>query len=448
MQKPGKPSMITNRTKDHMHQPTTQSQEIFSPDTSPTIPLIKLPLSSSKSDQVRENDKPSQRTADEDESDESEPLEVNASESPSVTMSKSPKDLLFPSVDYFPSSVGSPAAADYAPSINVRIAGSDLIQDVFLSPIVERPPSPTSVPLEDAETRTEQLTFALRPPPHLSRARRQPGRMPFQQDTNEGKPKERDNNSSAVSPRFMALRKLSEAGVLPPLILDHDKSGSAGHFQTQLLQRIDEIVQVNLREILGKTSQRVDTPPSQQDEELESLRKRQIELENQVSNLRLQNIGLERQLMEMEVVKARNTELEAEVEKLQQSTKTKKKTEWAEAVESDNEEEIRAELEQSCIQAKCQALEQQHADLMQVTEGCEAELARLQEENTTLRQIERVNMIQIEHLQRALDKKSTRRRRTKQEEFVTDDGHLTFTTEIDGRLSQYTIKLPNTQTTN
>ena len=135
------------------------------------------------------------------------------------------------------------------PTINVRIAGGDIIQDVFLTPIVERPPSTPHhhnhrnnswIEHETYQTRSdeEQLMhgvhpFSLRPPPHLMRSRRQSkttqqgaiDSRPFnlQQQIsssstlsdgpeNKSQASSKNSSTSAVSPRFMALRKLSESG--------------------------------------------------------------------------------------------------------------------------------------------------------------------------------------------------------------------------------------------
>lgn len=146
------------------------------------------------------------------------------------------------------------------PTISVRIAGSDVIQDVILSPMVERPPAwmhhdGSSYPRENSQTRTsdeESLygahAFPLRPPPHLIRSRRtsritshppsvhqdhyhassspmdrrrsslnQQQQQQQQEKEHEVKPQtstSKSSGTSAVSPRFMALRKLSESGMV------------------------------------------------------------------------------------------------------------------------------------------------------------------------------------------------------------------------------------------
>jgi hypothetical protein len=84
-------------------------------------------------------------------------------------------------------------------------------------------------------------------------------------------------------------------------------------------------------------------------------------------------------------------------------------------------------------------------DLLQALNSKEDEIKRL-------KQAGRVSHIQLNHLQQELDKTQTKRVHTpppqkqqQQKEFATKDGYLTFTTEINGRPSTYSIKIPNQQ---
>lgn len=137
------------------------------------------------------------------------------------------------------------------PTISVRIAGSDVIQDVILSPMVERPPAWMQHHEENSQTRIldeESLygahAFPLRPPPHLIRSRRtsritshppsvhqdhhhpspvdkrrsslnqQQQQQEREHDIKPQTSTSKSSGTSAVSPRFMALRKLSESGMV------------------------------------------------------------------------------------------------------------------------------------------------------------------------------------------------------------------------------------------
>ncbi|KAI7860715.1 hypothetical protein BDC45DRAFT_529346 [Circinella umbellata] len=208
----------------------------------------------------------------------------------------------------------TPTTEPDPPTINVRIAGGDIIQDVFLSPIVERPPSTPHhrnnswIEHETYQTRSDEEhllhgvhPFSLRPPPHLMRSRRQSkttqhglidGR-PFnlQQQVsststlsdgpeNKSQASSKNSSTSAVSPRFMALRKLSESGLIapyakppppPPPPTAHSSSENSSiapdttdlNFnnlnEQRLLDRIDEIIESrlksNISEILWRATE-------------------------------------------------------------------------------------------------------------------------------------------------------------------------------------------------
>ncbi|KAI9030991.1 hypothetical protein CLU79DRAFT_732397 [Phycomyces nitens] len=291
------------------------------------------------------------------------------------------------------------------PITNVRLMGSTIISDPLLSPMIdlgndfkakynwngpnrpknEKAPVATSAdvsPLEKERPRRSTIDvlppqpkgyepFSLRPPPQVLKSRRASRNgLPASEKPNFNTTRRerassrsqgtntdpKNSSSSAVSPRFMALRKLSEAGMLPCL-----SSLAKGHtlenyetFQNQLLQRIDEAietqVQSNIRQILWKASEshmdarrfwedqknemfefgaslvkRLETHISatkasqkplktegdpNPNQELETLRRQQIDLENEVNVYRMKHIGLQRQIFEMDLVKERNSELE------------------------------------------------------------------------------------------------------------------------------------------
>jgi DNA repair exonuclease SbcCD ATPase subunit len=106
--------------------------------------------------------------------------------------------------------------------------------------------------------------------------------------------------------------------------------------------------------------------------------------------------------------------------------------------------------------------EKKQVDLLQALNSKEDEIKQLKKAS-------RVGHIQLNHLQQELDKTQTTKRvhtppppppppqkqqqkqqqqkqqQQQQKEFATKDGYLTFTTEINGRLSTYSIKIPNQQ---
>ncbi|KAI8384246.1 uncharacterized protein BYT42DRAFT_254250 [Radiomyces spectabilis] len=217
--------------------------------------------------------------------------------------------------------------------------------------------------------------FALRPPSHMNKSQRHsralsntdviesmtvsPPRPPNPISA-EDEP-EKTNGSSAVSPRFMALRKLSEASMVstgrkqsvakPTSALE-----SFEGFQNQLLRRIDDIIdgqlQSNLAQLLWKATQtQLDTrrfwedqkkemmeyssnmlaklqphaKPPRMDEDraqLAALQAQVNELKQENSGYRRKQIGLERELYEMNMIKARNVELERQCALVQKRNAT------------------------------------------------------------------------------------------------------------------------------
>ncbi|ORY99969.1 hypothetical protein BCR43DRAFT_484635 [Syncephalastrum racemosum] len=632
---------MTARKEALLRLPQTQSREIFSVSAlsdRARIPFIKLP-SATQQDAAPHLDDRKPNRLEEEETDDSDvedveelllelahELDINdkaysrvSKEHPAATPSALTLHkgvFSFPPSDYF--SPGAPflgttgtlssddeanKPADSAgpesepPTISVRIAGGDLIQDVFLSPIVEQQRSPLSrknskveeiIPTEeDQQTKLDVHSppFSLRPPPHLTRSRRtsrtiqQSQQLQQQQQTSaadlspetHSQASSRNSSTSAVSPRFMALRKLSHS--LTPgadMVLDtatshhhhhhyHRESSNAGEDgpgqrqlqqpqrqadtledqQQQLLQKIEVMIEdrllSNVAQIAWRASEsqrswweeqkrelvdlagsilnklegtaQTATPvseaaskiPQKPDPELERLRRQHIDLENEVSTYRMKQIGLQRQLFELDIIKAHNAELESQQDQLRQrntelehaneqhakriqeleqqvAKSSKDGTDWAEAVAADErykelEARYRAQKEES-----------------------ERRMAELEKENRRLKQIENVNQLQLDYLQQELDgrqqqqqqqqqnkktrkanKRATmmaslppkrsqqqqqqhlqvqpprrpssamalsRRESHRQSYFMDEEGHLTFTTEVDGRLSQYTVKMP------
>ncbi|KAI7863665.1 hypothetical protein BDF14DRAFT_1342784 [Spinellus fusiger] len=215
--------------------------------------------------------------------------------------------------------------------------------------------------------------FSLRPPPQLTKTRRgsrqglfnespmhSPVRREREASRSQGASDDaRSNTNSAVSPRFMALRKLSESGMVPTINSSTKRAQQPTDnydvFQTQLLQRIDEAietqVQSNIRQILWKASEshmdarrfweeqknemlefgtsmvkrleahaqatkslrresKAEAGNLAPTQELDLLRKQQIDMENEISTYRIKYINLQRQVFEMDLLRARNNELE------------------------------------------------------------------------------------------------------------------------------------------
>lgn len=188
--------------------------------------------------------------------------------------------------------------------------------------------------------------------------------------------------------------------------------------------------------------------PSNQLEELETLRKQTVELEAQVNSYRINTIKLQRQLFEMELLKTHNAELEKQCDLLR-----RRNTELEEQAEQSQDQHV----------GRIRELEAQVAHLTQVLSMMEdAEKQNLAAAAARRRGsvvdwaeeqgwAEKYRELQARYsrLEKELEKKEQQqqRRRTsspKRSYFMNEQGHLTFTTEINGQLSQYTVKIPTT----
>lgn len=436
------------------------------------------------------------------------------------------------------------------PTINVRIAGGDIIQDVFLSPVGERPPlvQESYQTRPDSDEREVTHPFSLRPPPHLLRSRK--ASRTVQQNLTEpvtvektetrSQASSRNSSSSAVSPRFMALRKLSESGTVSPgdpvffawpLPLKIDpRNKPAGSFEKptnddpgfeqRLLEKISDLIENRLQTTIsqimlqatenqreaqkfweeqkqelmemgtsflskldGFTTPETSSSIRSDSQELETLRKQQIELENELNGFRRKQIELQRQLFDMELLRAHNSELEKQLEQERRQNSER---------EQKNEQRIR-ELESRVAQLSQKVKENRsNTDWADAVAAAEQEakvkdqmvkrIADLEQENKRLQQAESVTKIQLEQLQRELKSSKQRKQQRhsvtagptnttttttptpttptttttasnnsnnkerkashRQSYFMNEEGHLTFTTEINGRLSQYTVKIP------
>jgi hypothetical protein len=163
--------------------------------------------------------------------------------------------------------------------------------------------------------------------------------------------------------------------------------------------------------------------------------------------------------------------------------RTKKKDTWADIMESEDEAKKSAqewaqkyrELQANYFEV-CSKLEKEQEpteDENKLNELNQSITAK-DEEIRHLKQAENVNRIQIDYLQLELDKyqrmnkpdesklknrnmrntqkpsakipavhQRTKTQQPKETGYVTEDGYLTFTTEINGQLSKYTIKIPS-----
>ncbi|KAK4516562.1 uncharacterized protein ATC70_011536 [Mucor velutinosus] len=140
--------------------------------------------------------------------------------------------------------------------------------------------------------------------------------------------------------------------------------------------------------------------------------------------------------------------------------KTKKKPgkqmdNWADMMESEDEAKKSAdewakkyrELQTSYFEA-CMKLEkkQAHSDDEKKIFDLNQSLMERDETIRHLKQAEEVNQIQLNYLQMELNKcheKKKKKAPVGNGGYTTEDGYLTFTTEINGQPSKYTIKIPN-----
>ncbi|GAN02265.1 hypothetical protein MAM1_0019d01706 [Mucor ambiguus] len=140
--------------------------------------------------------------------------------------------------------------------------------------------------------------------------------------------------------------------------------------------------------------------------------------------------------------------------------KTKKKPgkqmdNWADMMESEDEAKKSAdewaqkyrELQTSYFEA-CMKLEkkQVHSDDEKKIFDLNQSLMEKDEMIRHLKQAEEVNKIQLNYLQIELNKCSEKKKKKTPVDnggYTTEDGYLTFTTEINGQASKYTIKIPN-----
>ncbi|KAI9313144.1 hypothetical protein BX666DRAFT_2030528 [Dichotomocladium elegans] len=451
------------------------------------------------------------------------------------------------------------------PTINVRIVGGEVI----MSPAQEHVlwSSTTATP-ESSQTRSEEEVlygthpFSLRPPPHLSRSRRtsriNPQHQQQQQDDavtfddqnppdgprSRSPASSKNSNTSAVSPRFMALRKLSESGLVPtPSDLNSPDQ--------QLLHKIEEIFEVQLKSCISEIIWRAteshrdaqryweeqkheildiglsilrrlneQSPPQKpdgKDEEIDTLRKERIDLENEVTTYRLKQIE---QTAELEAIKKKNAELTRRLEshdanndnstmvevytkriedledqirtlKAEKDTPSKadegrpcavdaelqtdhddkiasgdslsitsgasrSRTNWADLMGGLSEWELKyRELEARYAQERPK-LEQKIAALetklkhksytpMTTTVSASATATVTSSLDPTQRQDRQQKYKSMTSApQPALFAPPVPREHPRQQQcyYMNEAGHLTFTTEINGRLSQYTVKLP------
>ncbi|KAF7729461.1 hypothetical protein EC973_004441 [Apophysomyces ossiformis] len=196
---------------------------------------------------------------------------------------------------------------DEAPSIHVRINGGKVIQDDTVTMTSKKEKVKSIAPINTVATAVADETMPvspLCPPPHLLRERRL----------------SRSKSEKAKS-GFATFGKAGGSEVVTRLRNQEEKDPFE-KFSTQLLDRI----QSNFSQVLISMTeahqdakkfwqeQKKDVP---RDEELEMLRQQRIDLENEVNVSRLQLIGLQRQLVEMDLLKTRHAELEKDYESIQ-----------------------------------------------------------------------------------------------------------------------------------
>lgn len=314
-------------------------------------------------------------------------------------------------------------------------------------------------------------------------------------------------NHSAVSPRFMTLRKLSEVTALPaqpietqppvPLLpsshLTPASSPPMTHKvlakETNDLSGIDSIIEAQLQYHLGQMAWRVSeshvearrfweeqknqvfgfasTMIDRIEREMQSRLSDTLDLKRELDWHRQQLAEKQCQLHELEILRIRNSELEKQHEldvtmiqnqqmdkdRLQRRlsryedaplvkkrmSKTQHASNWAEMMESEDE-----------VNKKVEVWVKKYKDLERNQQDMGARLERERSEGEELR-------IELENLKVELGKKKhcacckfqkPETRNSSQgraQSFIAQDGYLTFTAEINGQLSKYSVKIPKEQ---
>ncbi|KAI8887877.1 hypothetical protein K501DRAFT_330290 [Backusella circina FSU 941] len=189
---------------------------------------------------------------------------------------------------------------------------------------------------------------------------------------------------------------------------------------------------------------------------MELLKQKNQDLENDVRNYQRQNDAqvLQAPLSQEDAKSDRGLDCSEDFGMLKTKaspSNSKSNENWADIMTS--EEEVKEWAE------KYQALEASYSEMSQqlkLSADNEKEITEMSQSISTkdqeirhLKQLENVNRIQLDYLQRELDKyqysrsKPMTRSRPQKADYKTKDGYLTFTTEINGQLSQYSIKLPS-----
>jgi hypothetical protein len=205
-------------------------------------------------------------------------------------------------------------------------------------------------------------------------------------------------------------------------------------------------------------------------QQIDALKAKQLELESQHKNdtdlLKQANDKIGSHLETIAQLKESNNKLLNESKFIKPSRSAsvvsemmRKKSfgmDWADIMESEDEAKKSAEewaLKYRELQASyfdvCLKLESN-----QTQSDDPSTMSKKDEQIRHLKQAENMSRIQIDYLQSELNKVRTTKRQSyrksrqvvaeKDPGYVTEDGYLTFTTEINGKPSKYSIKIPNT----
>lgn len=198
--------------------------------------------------------------------------------------------------------------------------------------------------------------------------------------------------------------------------------------------------------------------PTNQLEELEMSRKQTVELEAQVNSYRINTIKLQRQLFEMELLKTHNAELEKQCDLLRRrNTELEEQTEQSQDQHVGRIRELEAQVTHltQVLSMMEDAEKQNLAAAAARRRGSVVDWAEEQGWAEKYRELQaRYNRLEKELEKKEQQQQQQRpapRRPTspkKRSYFMNEQGHLTFTTEINGQLSQYTVKIPPTNSNN
>ncbi|CAO3660364.1 unnamed protein product [Rhizopus stolonifer] len=375
-----------------------------------------------------------------------------------------------------------------------------------------------------SSSQADSILHALTPPSHALKARR----FSKNNEASVGMSRKRSlvseyqkefNNHSAVSPRFMTLRKLSEVTTLPsygypyaqevppvPQIPSHltpssspplvpiappsppshspvhgpkpdedsmhhlwsnhqraweEQRNEAFGLAQDLVGRIEQDLQQRLAAMESVQSEslkaRVAQLEKQHEIDVAIIKSQQMDKEKIESRLKQEEVKLSETKTQNKNLKAHVARLEQANRKMAKALEEQKKetreegtTTWADMMESEDEAKKNVEV----WAKKYRELEKTHQDfcskLKQEKVGHQKWKAEREQEVRQLKQIESINRVQLDYLQTELKKSKPShcaccKYPKNTQSYVAKDGYLTFTAEMNGQLSRYSVKIPQEQ---